>query len=46
MPNNTPTGVGWNDSATPISPATVSITSSLGVRNGFSTTPSMRFAWS
>ena len=31
-PKKTPTGVGWNDSATPISVATFSITSSAGVR--------------
>ena len=46
LPKNTPTGVGWNVSPTPISPATFSITSSLGVRSGFSTTPSIRLAWS
>ena len=45
-PKKTPTGVGWKVSATPISPATFSITSSDGVRTGLSTTPSIRFAWS
>ena len=45
-PKNTPTGVGWNVSATPMSVATFSITSSAGVRSGFSTTPSIRLAWS
>ena len=45
-PKKTPTGAGWKVSATPISVATFSITSSDGVRSGFSTTPSIRFAWS
>ena len=45
-PKKTPTGVGWKVSATPMSVATFSITSSDGVRTGFSTTPSIRFAWS
>ncbi len=45
-PKNTPTGVGWKVSATPISVATFSITSSAGVRSGFATTPSIRLAWS
>jgi hypothetical protein len=45
-PKNTPTGVGWNVWATPISVATCSITSSDGVRSGFWTTPSIRLAWS
>ena len=45
-PKKTPTGVGWKVSPTPSSLATFSITSSDGVRSGFSTTPSIRFAWS
>ena len=45
-PKNTPTGVGWKVSPTPMSVATFSITSSAGVRSGFSTTPSIRLAWS
>jgi hypothetical protein len=45
-PKKTPTGVGWKVSPTPMSVATFSITSSAGVRMGFSTTPSIRLAWS
>ena len=45
-PKKTPTGVGWKVSPTPMSSATFSITSSAGVRTGFSTTPSIRLAWS
>ncbi len=45
-PKKTPTGVGWKVSPTPMSVATFSITSSAGVRSGFSTTPSIRRAWS
>jgi hypothetical protein len=46
VPKKTPTGVGWKLSETPISSATCFITLSAGVRSGFSTTPSMRLAWS
>ena len=42
----TPTGVWWNVSDTPMSAATFWITSSDGVTVGFSTTPSIRLAWS
>ena len=45
-PKKTPTGVGWNVSPAPISSATVFMTSSDGVIVGYSTTPSIRFAWS
>ncbi len=45
-PKNTPTGVGWNVSPTPISSATSRMTSSAGVVVGLGTTPSIRLAWS
>ena len=45
-PKNTPTGVGWNVSPTPISSATFFIATSAGVVLGYSVTPSIRLAWS
>jgi len=39
-------GEAWKVSRTPMLVATFSITSSAGVRSGFSTTPSIRLAWS